>query len=62
MNYVRRSIGILLFLFPFALTVFSLRGSPFHLGKVRIPVLGVSVGMMVAALLLSTLNLIPLLR
>src|SRR5262245_21077353 len=56
-NYVRRGMGILLFLLPFTLIACSLRGRPFHLGKGLLPVLGVSVGLMVVALLLSSLNL-----
>lgn len=56
-NYVRRGIGILLFLLPFALIACSLRGGSFHLGKGHIPVLGMSVDLMVVALLLSSLNL-----
>jgi hypothetical protein len=56
-NYARRGIGILLFLLPFALIACSLRGRPFHFGKALIPALGGSVGLMVVALLLSSLNL-----
>ena len=55
-SYIRRGIGVLLFLLPFGIITCSLVGSPFQLGKNHLPLMGLSVALMAMALLLGSLN------